>query len=40
MKGKSPYSDETVVLIGLAAMLLAAVLYVWLDFVPDVAPSE
>ena len=40
MKGKSPYSDETVVLIGLAAMLLVAVLYIWLDYAPDIASSE
>jgi hypothetical protein len=32
---KSKYSDETVVLIGVAAMLLATVLYLVLGFAPD-----
>jgi hypothetical protein len=42
MSNKKPSSNSelTVVLIGVAAMLLTAFLYVWLGFAPDVAPSE
>jgi hypothetical protein len=40
MANKPSYSDQAVVLIGIAAMLLAAVLYVWFDFAPDLPPSE
>ena len=40
MAEKRSYSDTTVVLIGIAAMLLAAVLYVRFGFAPDLPPSE
>jgi hypothetical protein len=40
MAEKPTYSDQTVLLIGIAAMLLVAVLYVWLDIEPDLPPSE
>lgn len=40
MADKPSYSDQTVMLIGIATMLLAAVLYVWLGFAPDLPPSE
>jgi hypothetical protein len=32
--------DTTIVLIGIVAMLLTAVLYVGLGFAPDLSPSE
>ncbi len=40
MEKKSLYSDNTVLLIGVAAMLLAAIFYVWLGFPPDISPTE
>lgn len=40
MEKKPSYSDQTVVLIGISAMLLAAVIYIGLGFAPDLPHSE
>lgn len=40
MEKKSSYSEQTVMLIGIAAMLLATILYVGFGFAPDLPSSE
>ncbi len=40
MRNNSSGNEQTVVLLGIAAMLLAAIIYIWLDLPPDIAPSE
>jgi hypothetical protein len=40
LRKNSSDSEHTVVLLSLVAMLLAAVIYIWLDLSPDIAPSE
>jgi len=40
VRKKSSDSEQTVVLLGIAAMLLVTVIYVWLGLPPDMAPSE
>jgi hypothetical protein len=40
MAEKQSQSEETVMLIGIVAMRLIAILYVWLGFAPEVGLSE
>jgi uncharacterized membrane protein YadS len=40
LRKNSCESEQTVVLLGVVAMLLVAIIYIWLDISPDIAPSE